>query len=88
MNLSDVVTVSVDSDGLPLRHVLTCLGDRGQIRKGKSNYPLEWKDSGLKDVINEFIEQMNDPATGFFDDSQGTTGPPAPEGKTWGLYTN
>ena len=60
VNVNDVVVVTVDSDGLPLEHVLTCLDDRGQIRKGRSRYPLEWRDSGLKDVIQECLLDLSD----------------------------
>jgi len=77
VNINDVVTVTVDSDGLPLGLVLTCLDERGKIRRGNSRFSFEWKDSRLKEVVQEFIDQINEPATGFYDDSQGTTGPAA-----------
>ena len=69
VNINDVVVVSADSDGLPLEHVVTCLDERGHIRKGQSHHPFEWRNSEWKELIQEFLDLVHEPATAFFDDS-------------------
>ena len=76
INLNDVVKVAIQPGGLDIRHILTAVRFDGTyadlVGYQASRHPDEWAP-----LVQEFIQQLADPATALYDDSHGTTGPSA-----------
>ena len=74
INLNDVIKVAIQPGGLDTRHIMTAVRFDGTYANLAGyqvpRYPDRWAP-----LVQEFIQQLADPATALYDDSRGTMGP-------------
>ena len=77
-NLNDVCKVKIGTDGLHIKNLLTTVRFDGSYAD-LTGYRVPRTPPQWVSLVNEFIQQLANPATALYDDSRGTTGPLAPQ---------
>ena len=74
INLNDVCKVKIGREGMDIKHLLTTVKYDGTFAD-LTGFQVPRTPECWVTLVNEFIEQLANPATALYDDSRGTTGP-------------